>query len=65
MVGKLIGKSGETIKQVQNSTGTRIQIDHQLPGETKQVTISGATAGNVASCKAQVRPFICGDTSIL
>jgi far upstream element-binding protein len=68
MVGKLIGKSGETIKHVQNSTGTRIQIDHQLPGETKQVTISGSTADQVTACKTQVEQIvsdepIAGDTT--
>lgn len=37
MVGKLIGKGGETIKHLQLSTGSRVQIDHQTPGDTKKV----------------------------
>lgn len=37
MVGKLIGKGGETIKHLQLSTGSRVQIDHQTPGDTKRV----------------------------
>ena len=28
MIGKLIGRGGDTIKQLQFSSGTRIQIDH-------------------------------------
>ena len=39
MVGKLIGKAGETIKHLQMSTGSRVQIDHQTPGDTKRVGI--------------------------
>ena len=41
-VGRLIGKSGETIRQLQATTDTRIQVDHSGEGPTKHVTISGA-----------------------
>ena len=40
-VGKLIGKAGETIRNLQLSTDTRIQVDHACEGETKRVTITG------------------------
>lgn len=43
MVGKLIGKGGETIKNLQQSTDTRIQVDHSGEGDNKRVTITGMT----------------------
>ena len=33
MVGKLIGKSGETIRKLQLQTDTRIQVDHAGEGD--------------------------------
>ena len=36
----MIGKGGETIKNLQNQSRTRIQIDHTTPGDTKVVTIT-------------------------
>jgi far upstream element-binding protein len=41
MVGKLIGKAGETIRNLQLSTDTRIQVDHASEGDSKRVTITG------------------------
>ena len=43
MIGKLIGRAGETIRQLQLSSDTRIQVDHSTDGNTKRVTITGAT----------------------
>lgn len=41
LVGKLIGKGGETIQAIQNSTNTRIQIDQSIAGANeKRVGIS-------------------------
>jgi len=60
-VDKLIGMlgiSGENIKQVQNSAGTCILINQQLPGQTKQLTLPGASADDVSACKALVRDAI-------
>ena len=37
---QVIGKGGETIKNLQNQSRTRIQIDHTTPGDTKVVTIT-------------------------
>lgn len=54
MIGKLIGKSGETIRQLQNLTGTRIQIDHQLPGEFKKVVITGPSEDNITGCLREI-----------
>ena len=42
MIGKLIGRGGDTIKQLQFSSGTRIQIDHDSGVESKRVNITGA-----------------------
>ena len=44
MVGKLIGKAGETIRNLQLTTDTRIQVDHAAEGDTKRVTITGMSA---------------------
>jgi hypothetical protein len=41
MVGKLIGRGGETIRNLQQSSDTRIQVDHSGDGDNKRVTISG------------------------
>ena len=43
-VGKLIGKAGETIRNLQMATDTRIQVDHSGEGPTKRVTITGPSA---------------------
>ena len=61
MVGKLIGKSGETIRNLQTSTGTRIQIDHQQPGEFKKVTISGSSAENLSGCVRSIENVMADD----
>jgi far upstream element-binding protein len=57
-VGKLIGKGGETIKQLQYSTQTRVQIDHQTPGDVKRVTISGPSRECVEGCRQQVEQIV-------
>ena len=54
MVGKLIGKAGETIKNLQHSTGTKVQIDHQAPGDKKPVSISLAHVALKLPCRAKV-----------
>ena len=61
MVGKLIGKGGETIKQLQYSTQTKIQIDHMTSGDIKKVSITGSTAELVEAAKAQVMAVVTGD----
>lgn len=54
LVGKLIGKGGETIRQLQLSTDTRIQVDHSGEGPLKQVTVSGYVVDQVAQAKAAI-----------
>ncbi|KAK9917735.1 hypothetical protein WJX75_007636 [Coccomyxa subellipsoidea] len=63
MVGKLIGKGGETIKQLQYSTGTRVQIDHQTPGEAKKVSIQGDSQEAVQAARQQVEQIVSMDDS--
>jgi far upstream element-binding protein len=53
-VGRLIGRSGETIRALQATTGTSIQVDHSGAGATKRVTISGLGAEAVARARAAV-----------
>ncbi len=63
MVGKLIGKGGETIKQLQYNTNTRVQIDHQTPGEAKKVSIQGDSHEAVQAAKQQVEQIVSMDDS--
>ncbi|KAK9814912.1 hypothetical protein WJX73_001792 [Symbiochloris irregularis] len=63
MVGKLIGKGGETIKNLQYSTGTKVQIDHQTPGDTKRVTIFAASRESIDNCKRQVEQIVADETT--
>lgn len=54
MVGKLIGRSGETIRNLQLSTDTRIQVDHEGGGETRRITISGLAQEAVERCRSEI-----------
>ena len=43
LVGRVIGRGGETIRNMQNMSGARIQIDQNFPqGEPRKITISGS-----------------------
>lgn len=53
LVGKLIGRGGETIRQLQQSTGTDIQIDHAGQGSEKKITVTGSKE-NVAKAKTSI-----------
>ena len=54
MVGKLIGKGGETIRNLQLSTDTRIQVDHAAEGPTKRITISGYDPDQVERARGEI-----------
>lgn len=58
MVGKLIGKGGETIKALQYQTGTKIQIDHLTPGDHKKVSITSSSLDAIEDAKKQVHDII-------
>lgn len=55
-VGRVIGRSGETIRNLQVQTGCRIQIDQNFPeGQPRQITITGvASAGGRAETRTAV-----------
>ncbi|KAL1498781.1 hypothetical protein AB1Y20_014088 [Prymnesium parvum] len=54
LVGRVIGRGGETINDLQNKSGTRIQIDQQVPeGQPCKITITGPPP-NVQSAVAMV-----------
>ena len=60
MVGKLIGRGGDTIKQLQYSSGTKIQIDHDSGGDTKRVTIASASQQGIDKAKREI-DLLCAD----
>ena len=60
MVGKLIGRGGDTIKQLQYSSGTKIQIDHDSGGDTKRVTIASSSQQGIDKAKREI-DMLCAD----
>ncbi len=62
MIGKLIGRAGESIKLIQAKTGARIQIDHKGPEEGKLVTITGKQ-DQVAAAKAEIHATMAPEVS--
>lgn len=48
MVGRLIGKGGETIKSLESQNGAKIQIDQ----DTKKVSITGSAAAVANTLRA-------------
>ena len=63
MVGKLIGKGGETIKSLQYSTGTKVQIDHQHPGDMKRVTVMSASREANDNAKRQIEQIVADEST--
>lgn len=61
LVGRLIGKGGETIKYLQGQTGTKIQIDHQASGELKKVSIQGPSGDAIEKVKAMMKEVLDAD----
>eukprot|EP00884_Botryococcus_braunii_P023070 jgi/Botrbrau1/9447/Bobra.0252s0069.2 len=64
MVGKLIGKSGETIKALQYSTHTKVQIDHQAGGDLKKVSIMSNSKDALAAARAQIDKIVNSDEPV-
>lgn len=57
-VGRIIGRAGATIRDLETNNGTRIQVDHKAPGD-KPVTISGPRDA-VERCKRTIQDLISG-----
>lgn len=64
MIGKLIGRAGETIRQLQLSSDTRIQVDHNTDGNTKRVTITGATQQQVEKARHDIEALMSGASEL-
>lgn len=62
LVGKVIGKGGETIKNLQSQSRTRIQIDHTAPGDSKTITITADSAEFLESAKVLIQQVISDDS---
>jgi len=61
LVGKIIGRGGTTVHQLQAASGAFVHVQHDTPGEAKRVTIYG-TPEAVASCKEEMQSVIASDT---
>jgi len=62
MVGRVIGRGGDVIKKLQNSTGARIQIDQST--DPAKVSISGHPQA-VASCASMVEDIAAGSNAAI
>lgn len=61
LVGRLIGRGGETIKSIQDRSGASVQVDHSGPEEAKTVTIRG-TRESVSRARAEIKTCLSPDT---
>eukprot|EP00798_Chlamydomonas_sp_ICE-L_P009524 gene9524-12463_t len=59
-VGKVIGKLGATIKDLQQRSGTQIKVDQTVPGEHKPINITGSKEA-VARAKQMIQDVIVSD----
>lgn len=59
-VGRIIGRMGATIKDLQSRTGTRIQVDQKVPGDQKPITITGSRA-DVENAKRAINEVLTSD----
>jgi len=63
MVGRVIGRAGETIKGLQQQSGAHITIDQNFPeGAPRQITVSGS-ADSVPRAMQMIRSLIEGGPS--
>lgn len=63
LIGRLIGKHGETIKYLQGETNTKLQIDHQSQGARKKVGISGPNHEAVRRVKSLIQNVLESDVA--
>ena len=62
LVGKVIGKGGETIKHLQQQSRTKIQIDHTAPGDTKTITITSENPDYLDAAKHLIQQVVSDDS---
>jgi len=66
LVGKLIGRRGETIRMMQQQTGCKIQVDHLSKGAAeREITVVGSTEEKVKSAKATILAIDEDETSTM
>eukprot|EP01024_Parvocaulis_polyphysoides_P034308 TRINITY_DN30368_c0_g1_i5.p1 TRINITY_DN30368_c0_g1~~TRINITY_DN30368_c0_g1_i5.p1 ORF type:complete len:436 (-),score=73.33 TRINITY_DN30368_c0_g1_i5:691-1998(-) len=58
LVGKLIGRNGETISFVEKRTRTKLQVEHNSKCDPKRVSISGTTTAQIEQAKALIREVV-------
>lgn len=62
LVGKLIGKSGATIRQLQDTTGCNIQVDQtNVVGDYKRVTLTAPSEEVINTCRDAIRTTLESD----
>ena len=63
-VGRIIGKAGVTIRELEGRTGVRVQVDHKAESELKPVHLIGNASG-VEVCKGLVNDVLNSETGSL
>ncbi|KAF5831863.1 hypothetical protein DUNSADRAFT_12518 [Dunaliella salina] len=63
-VGRIIGKAGVTIKELEARTGVRVQVDHKAGTDLKPVHLIGSGTA-VEQCKALVHEVLTSETGSL
>jgi len=63
-VGRIIGKAGVTIKELEGRTGVRVQVDHKAGTDLKPVHLIGS-ASAVEACKGLVQEVLVSETGSL
>eukprot|EP01025_Chloroclados_australasicus_P065299 TRINITY_DN8907_c0_g1_i3.p1 TRINITY_DN8907_c0_g1~~TRINITY_DN8907_c0_g1_i3.p1 ORF type:complete len:548 (-),score=78.10 TRINITY_DN8907_c0_g1_i3:26-1426(-) len=60
LVGKLIGRGGETIQTVEKTTGCKLQVEHNSHSDPRRVSISGNSLAQVENTKKMIQNMIEG-----
>eukprot|EP00210_Caulerpa_lentillifera_P006748 g6448.t1 len=62
LIGRLIGKQGETIKSLQGETNTKLQVDHKGQGNMKKVVITGPDMDSITKAKDLISRVLDSDS---
>lgn len=62
LIGRLIGKQGETIKSLQGETNTKLQVDHKGQGNMKKVVITGPDMDSISKAKDLINRVLDSDS---